>query len=58
MKLYYVGHKKSEKINSYLAVSNDRKEAESLMKEIKGASCIVEVEYDAKGNVVKNYESN
>ena len=56
MKLYYIGHKKSEKINAYLAVTNDRNKAEKLLDSIKGAEIIVEREYDENGNLVKEGE--
>lgn len=45
MKLYYVGHKKSLKLNSWLAVTNDQEKAEKLLGEISKATVIHEVTY-------------
>ena len=44
MKLYLVGHKKSEKYNSWLAMTSCPEEADKLLHELPKASCVKEVE--------------
>ena len=40
--LYFIGNDQSKAKNSYLAVASMRETAEAKLKEIKGATCIVE----------------
>jgi len=42
--IYLVGHKKSHKYNSWLAMTNDADEADKLLHELPKATCIKEVE--------------
>lgn len=53
MTLYYIGHAKSEKINAYLAVTDNEETAKELLESIEGATCIVKRQYDDKGQPVK-----
>lgn len=47
MTLYLVGHKKSEKYNSWLAMTNNAEEADKLLHELPKAAVVKEVTVEA-----------
>lgn len=46
--LWYIEHKNSAKSKNFLAVTNDKAEAERLVKEIPGATGIAERRYNGR----------
>jgi hypothetical protein len=54
MILYYVGHKNSVANNSWLAVTNNEAEANSILKTIKGATCVVAKTYASNWRLKEN----